>query len=90
VVASAVGGIPEVVEDGVTGLLVPLELRTDGSGEPVDPAGFARDFAERVNRLLVDPSEADRFGHAGRERAVAEFSWTAIAERVLELYRAVV
>jgi alpha-maltose-1-phosphate synthase len=89
VVASDVGGIPEVVENEVTGLLVPLELRTDGSGEPVDPAGFARDFAERVNRLLVDPAEAERFGRAGRERAVAEFSWTAIAEQVVELYRAV-
>jgi alpha-maltose-1-phosphate synthase len=89
VVATAVGGIPEVVEDEVTGLLVPIELRTDGSGEPVDPDGFARDFAERVNRLLVDPGEAERFGLAGRERAVAEFSWRAIAERVVEVYRSV-
>ena len=90
VVASAVGGIPEVVEDEVTGLLVPIELRTDGSGEPVDPAGFARDFAERVNRLILDPAEAERFGRAGRERAVAEFSWRAIAEQVVEVYRAVI
>jgi alpha-maltose-1-phosphate synthase len=89
VVASAVGGIPEVVEDEVTGLLVPIDLRTDGSGEPVDPAGFARDFAERVNRLLADPAEAGRFGRAGRERVVAEFSWRAIAEQVVEIYRAV-
>jgi starch synthase len=89
VVASAVGGIPEVVVDEVTGLLVPMELRTDGSGEPADPAGFARDFAERVNRLIADPAEAERFGRAGRERAVAEFSWRAIAERVVEVYRSV-
>jgi starch synthase len=89
VVASAVGGIPEVVEDEFTGLLVPLDLRSDGSGEPVDPAGFARDFAERVNRLLVDPAEAERFGRAGRQRAVEEFSWRAIAEQVVEIYRAV-
>ena len=90
VIASAVGGIPEVVEDEVTGLLVPVELRTDGSGEPADPARFASEFAERVNRLLADPAEAERFGRAGRERAVAEFSWAAIAERVVEVYRAVI
>ena len=90
VVATHTGGIPEVVDDGVTGLLVPLELRDDGSGEPVDPAAFARGFAERINELLADPAEAERLGKAGRERAVAEFGWAAIAERVVDLYGRVI
>jgi alpha-maltose-1-phosphate synthase len=87
VVATNTGGIPEVVTDGVTGLLVPIEPRPDGSGEPVDPARFARGFAERVNRLLADPAEARRLGEAGRARAAAEFGWRVIAERVLAVYR---
>jgi starch synthase len=86
VVASAVGGIPEVVVDGVTGLLVPVELRADGWGEPIDPAGFARGIAERVNRLLADAAEAARLGRAGRERTVDAFSWAAVGERVLAVY----
>ena len=74
----------------MTGLLVPLELRDDGSGEPVDPAEFARGFSERINELLADPAEAERLGKAGRERAVAEFGWSAIAERVVDLYERVI
>ena len=87
VVASRIGGIPEVVEDGVTGLLVPLEVRDDASGEPVDPDGFARDLAERLDAVLADPGLAERLGKAGRERAVEQFGWPAIAERVVEVYR---
>jgi starch synthase len=83
VVASRVGGIPEVVEDGVTGLLVPLELR---DGEPLEPARFARELAECVNRLLADPALAAEYGMAGRRRAVEHFAWRAIAERVVVLY----
>src|SRR5262249_40966669 len=90
VVATATGGIPEVVEDGVTGLLVPFDPVDDPSRTPRDPERFARDIADRVNRLLADPAEAQRLGLAGRERAVAEFSWTAVAERVYALYRALV
>jgi starch synthase len=89
VVATETGGIPEVVEEGVTGLLVPLERRDDGTGEPVDPVAFARGFSDRINGLLADPDEAARLGKAGRERAVAEFSWSSIAERVLHLYERV-
>jgi alpha-maltose-1-phosphate synthase len=89
VVASRVGGIPEVVEDGVTGLLVPLELRADGSGEPADPEAFARGISERVNALLADPDRAAQLGRAGRARAVEQFGWPAIAEQVAARYRQV-
>jgi starch synthase len=82
VVASAVGGIPEVVVDGETGLLV----RYDES----DPAGFERDLATRLTELLEDPSRAATMGRAGRERAVADFGWDAIARRTVELYDDVV
>ena len=87
VVATATGGIPEVVEDGVTGLLVPFDPVDDPSRTPRDPERFARDIADRVNRLVDDPAEARRFGLAGRERAVSEFGWSAVAERVHALYR---
>ena len=87
VVATATGGIPEVVEDGVTGLLVPFDPVDDPSRTPRDPDRFARDIAERVNRLLEDPAEATRMGAAGRRRAVEEFSWATVAERVDALYR---
>ena len=87
VVATATGGIPEVVEDEVTGLLVPFDPVDDASRAPRDPERFARDIADRVNRLLEDPDEARRFGLAGRERAVTEFGWSSVAERVDALYR---
>ena len=87
VVATATGGIPEVVVDEVTGLLVPFDPVDDASRTPRDPERFALDIAERVNRLLGDPAEAHRFGLAGRERAVAEFSWSSVAERVQSLYQ---
>jgi starch synthase len=88
VVATATGGIPEVVADGVTGLLVPFA--SDGAGGARDPRGFAHDIAVRVNRLLADPSLAERFGKAGRRRAVEEFSWDAIAAQTAALYRELV
>jgi alpha-maltose-1-phosphate synthase len=87
VVATRTGGIPEVVEDGVTGLLVPFEPRDDGSREPVDPTRFAHDIAERVNELVGDRARAAEMGHAGRRRAVEHFSWRTIAEQTVELYR---
>jgi starch synthase len=86
VVATHTGGIPEVVEDGVTGLLVPFEPRDDGSREPVDPARFAEDFADRVNELLADPATAKRLGEAGRRRAVERFSWSRVAAETVALY----
>ena len=86
VVASAVGGIVEVVVDGETGLLVPFEARDDGTQEPVDPDKFASDFAAAVNELVADPSRAERMGKAGRRRAVEQFSWPAIARETLGVY----
>jgi starch synthase len=86
VVASAVGGIVEVVDDGVTGLLVPLEIAS-GSLEPSDRAGFVDRLAAGINELVRDPDRAAEMGRAGRERAVAEFAWPAIAEQTSALYR---
>jgi len=86
VVATHTGGIPEVVEDGVTGLLVPFEPRPDGSREPVDPDAFAVGIAGRVNELLADPARAKQLGVAGRRRAVEQFSWPAIAAETVALY----
>ena len=86
VVASATGGIVEVVDDGVTGLLVPLDQAGDGSFEPRDPQAFAAAFAERVNELVRDPERAAAMGRAGRERALAHFSWDVIGRQTAELY----
>ncbi len=90
VVATATGGIPEVVEDGVTGLLVPFDPVDGPSREPRDPEAFAAAIAERVNELLRDPERAQAMGAAGRHRAVEQFGWAAVAERVAALYRALV
>jgi alpha-maltose-1-phosphate synthase len=86
VVASAVGGIVEVVEDGNTGLLVPFEAVDDGTQEPADPEGFADDFAAAVNALLADPARAEEMGRAGRRRVVERFSWPAIARETVAVY----
>lgn len=85
VVATATGGIVEVVLDGVTGLLVPLDQQP-GSIDPVDPAQFAANFAASVNRLLSNPELARELGRAGRQRAVAAFGWRAVAEQTLAVY----
>jgi starch synthase len=90
VVATATGGIVEVVEDGQTGFLVPIEPGDDGTGAPRDPARFAGDFAERVNALVADPDRAAAMGRAGRERAIEHFAWPAIAKQTSELYRSLV
>jgi starch synthase len=87
VVASAVGGIPEVVVDGETGVLVPVDLRPDEPMTPADPDRFARDLASAINRLMGDPAKRAAMGAAGRRRAVEHFSWAAIAERTVMLYR---
>ncbi|MEU4792280.1 glycogen synthase [Micromonospora tulbaghiae] len=89
VVATATGGIPEVVADGETGLLVPIEQAGDGSGTPLDPERFVADLAARINELLADPDRIAAFGAAGRRRAVEHFSWDAIARQTIEVYRSV-
>ena len=87
VVATATGGIVEVVVDGETGLLVPFEPTDDGLANPVDPAAFAAAIAERVNALVADPARAEQMGKAGRRRALEQFAWPAIAKQTAELYR---
>ena len=86
VVATATGGIPEVVADGETGILVPIDQVEDGTGAPRDPEAFAADIASTVNALLRDTERAAAMGKAGRERAVSQFSWTEIAHRTHDLY----
>ena len=86
VVASAVGGIREVVVDGETGFLVPLEQMKESPFEAIDPEKFARDLAERVNVLMRDRPLRERFGKAGRKRVEENFSWSAIAEKTKALY----
>ncbi|MBW0018679.1 MAG: glycogen synthase [Mycobacterium sp.] len=81
VVASDVGGIPEVVVDGVTGTLVHYD--------PHDAAGYQAGLAQAVNELVADPDKARRFGQAGRQRCVEAFSWAHVAEQTLDIYRKV-
>jgi starch synthase len=87
VVATATGGIPEVVVDGVTGWLVPIEQVADGSGTPVDPGRFVSDLAGALNEALSDPERSRRFGHAGRSRAVESFSWSSIGDQTMKVYK---
>ncbi len=89
VVASAVGGIKEVVVDGETGFLVPLELKEDAY-EPENAELFARDFARRVNELMANAELRERFGRAGRKRAEEKFGWGAIAGETKALYETLV
>jgi starch synthase len=89
VVATATGGIPEVVDHGTTGLLVPIEQMTDGTGTPVDPDRYVADFAAALTEVVSDPDRAAAMGRAGRARAIEAFSWAAIAERTVEVYRSV-
>jgi alpha-maltose-1-phosphate synthase len=86
VVASATGGIVEVVADGETGFLVPLE-QAPGEIDPVDPEGFASAFAEKVNAVIADPELAQMMGQAGRRRVTEHFAWPAIADQTVEVYR---
>jgi starch synthase len=86
VVASATGGILEVVVDGVTGFLVPFD-QDPVTSFPLHPETFSRDLAKKVSALLADPEKARRFGEAGRKRVEEKFSWTAIADQTIELYR---
>ena len=86
VVASAVGGIKEVVVDGETGYLVPLQQMTESPFEAIDPEAFAADLACKVNLLMADPALAAKMGAAGRKRAEELFGWDAIARKTERLY----
>jgi glycogen synthase len=86
VVASAVGGIKEVVVDGETGFLVPVEQMSESPFEPLQPDQFARDLAARINQLMADTALRQSMARAGRKRAEEHFSWSAIARQTADLY----
>ena len=86
VVATATGGIPEVVVDGETGWLVPIEQVQDGTGTPVDPEKFVADLGAALVESVSDAERARAYGRAGRQRALDEFSWTTIADRTKDVY----
>jgi glycogen synthase len=86
VVASAVGGIPEVVVHGETGYLIPVEQMTESPFEPVNPEKFSHDLAARINEIMADPAKQKAFGNAGRQRAIDTFSWASIAKQTKALY----
>jgi len=87
VVASAVGGIPEIVVPGETGLLVPIDAEDAASPEPRDPEQFQRALAESIDALMADPERRAAMGRAARARVLAQFSWRRIAELTLAFYR---
>ena len=86
VVGSATGGIPDVIVDGETGLLVPIEQVQDGTGTPIDPARFEADLAERLTTLVTDSEAAKVMGEAARRRVEEHFAWEAIAKRTMDVY----
>ncbi len=87
VVASAVGGIKEVVVHGETGYLVSLEQMQESPFEALHPEQFSRDLAARINELMADPAKRNKMGQAGRRRAEEIFSWSAIARQTVDLYQ---
>lgn len=87
VVGTATGGIPEVVVDGTTGLLVPIEQVQDGTGTPLDPDAFVADLGAALVDAVSDEARAQAWGAAARRRVEDHFSWEAVAERTLEVYR---
>ena len=86
VVGSATGGIPDVIVDGETGLLVPIDQVQDGTGTPIDPARFEADLAERLTTLVTDTEAARTMGQAARRRVEEHFAWQAIAQRTMDVY----
>ena len=89
VVGTATGGIPEVIVDGVTGTLVPIDQATDGTGTPTDPDTYVADLAAAMTAMVSDPDTARAMGVRGQARAAEHFSWVAIADRTLAVYDAV-
>jgi len=90
VVASAVGGIKEVVVHGETGYLVPLEQMSESPFEALNPEQYARDLAARVNELMANPALREKMGKAGRKRAEEIFSWHSIARQTAEMYQGLI
>ncbi|MGK9146931.1 glycogen synthase [Plantibacter flavus] len=90
VVGTGTGGIPEVVQDGVTGRIVPIAQASDGTGTPLDPERFVADLAATLTEVVQDPAQARAYGEAGRRRAETDFSWSRIASQTAELYRRLV
>lgn len=86
VVGSATGGIPDVIVDGETGYLVPIDQVQDGTGTPKDPERFEADLAERLTTLVMDEALAKKMGAASRKRVEEHFAWEAIAVRTMEVY----
>ena len=89
VVASAVGGIPEVVVHGETGLLVPVEQNKEAPFEPISADSFAFNLAEAINELMRDEVRRRHMAREARRRVEENFSWEAIARKTAELYRTV-
>lgn len=90
VVASAVGGIKEVVVDGETGILVQVEQQTEAPFEPINPDKFAKDLADGVNKLINDKELRESMGRKGRKRVEDNFDWVAIAKQTKELYQTLI
>lgn len=87
VVASAVGGMKEIIIHGETGVLIPLEQQSESPFEATDPAAFASDLAAGINELMRDNDTRERMAKAGRERVLSTFSWSEIAKETLALYK---
>ncbi|MEM0970483.1 MAG: glycosyltransferase, partial [Verrucomicrobiota bacterium] len=90
VVASAVGGMKEVIVHNETGLLIPVEQHQESPFEPVDPEKFSQDLAAGINELMADYPRRRAMAEAGRQRAIDQYSWKAIAQQVHQLYESVV
>ena len=90
VVASAVGGIPEVVVDGATGLLVPFRPAAPQDPDPAQPEQFVEDLATAANKILSDPDALAKMGHAARKRVEEHFSWDVIAQKTMDYYKKVI
>ena len=90
VVGTKTGGIPDCIEDGVTGTLVPIEQLDDGTGTPVHPEAFEADLASALEDVCADPEKARKMGAAGRKRVEDHFSWESIALKTMDFYRDVI
>ena len=86
VVGTATGGIPDCIDDGVTGTLVPIEQLQDGTGTPLDPDKFEKDLGTALAEMVADPQRAREMGEAGRRRVEEHFSWESIAHKTMDFY----